>query len=48
MLRWIWASLKPRAKKLKAKAKKRVASVRIRRSHISGNARMVRNIIRMA
>lgn len=48
MLRWMLAMLKPRAKKLKAKAKKRAASVRVRRSTITKNARLCRNIMRMA
>lgn len=48
MLRWVLTALMPRAKKLKAKAKKRAASVRIRRSAVTNNVRVVRNIMRLA
>lgn len=48
MLRWMFGLGKAKAKKLKAKAKKRVAAIRVRRTHISDNARLCRNLLRMA
>lgn len=48
MLRWMFGLGKAKAKKLKARAKKQVAAIRVRRTHVTNNARLVRNIIRMA
>lgn len=48
MLRWMFGLGKAKAKKLKARAKKQVAAIRVRRSDISNNARLMRNIMRMA
>ncbi len=49
MLRWMRAMFPaPKVRKCKAKAKKRVVPVRIRRSSVSNNLRLCRNIMRMA